>query len=1529
MFGNRRKRATSNPPLNGSNVNPSATTAAAQAFLKNRASNASLSSAAAAAALRSRPTTPTSVADVQTKRTMRRSGSTSSMGSSTSTSRPQLERRGSNSSMSERSFRDPSPNRAAQPVPSAVDAPPVPTIPQNIPTKSHRRAASLESPGLRVASPPPNKASGRGSSLGPTGTAQPPRAHGQRKSSLSSVSELTSIERPASRGSVNFSLPTSSRPTSPVRQRRLTSPSPQRPNQPRITSPTQQDLVYDPNTRSFLPAAEIHAIEQKLYDVANKPVKKMKRIAPQQATGTHLADGTIGGRPRGTAIDAMEAESSRAPVEQLRPTPAGAPISEPTPAPTPAPKKKKKKIVIVSDSDSDQASYAPNSSDNDSDAPRPASINGRLTKKPSIVREDQEREEEEDDTPQRTTASGSLPRLNTNPTRPISPTPAPRSNAGRGHGRGQASASATFAQERQHTRSASQPAPAPLDSTVAESIAPRAAKVSVRGGRVQSVSPARTPHFAITPENLQVKHQPPPRSISPRKSALKTPSTPRGPSPSDGDSSAIGQATSETSEELSVPRKKANRVSFDDGNVTVGQAASSVATDSPLVQSPQVKRPWYSIARGRKKDTAIVDDQDDEIMKPRPALPSFGSVRQKKEKPQEEKERTLVKPVESVEYTEPPASTILTTPTDEVEDQHIGQSNDYLAGSILSQDAALRNAANISKSREPLPPQVLTVEGDGFDSETNSSVTSLAIQDSPLVAAKIESGNSAPIADDVETSRDFATSIAEEGENGGANGAVPTISVLQPTPTLEETIAKLEWPNMPGGWRNSNSLSDSSASQGREEETPAIIEHHVTDASPADVGIAEPGPSTPRSGSPVLGEIAAENLHLHDTPAIAEETDESDASVYSDAAEDLSDGEGDGFMSLDAVVESPVVPSSRGFVDLPAPDSPTPKAVKERAYKQSQPSRPNSEPDHDEGWEKAQEYWKSLSVDKKRQLEEEARAEAERSGSDTEVEAKPIPKPKKKKVKVTPVTVPEQRQPVHNERTYMITPGQKAGPNGHGPVIRSSMRAEPPSSASDTHIRKSMRAQDLKRSSLRAAEPAEPKGALQKKTRPMSYPAPQKGEFVPDPAVVDALMNKMSRAAAAAAPAPATGKKTTRPASTQGPPPSLRRRGSGDSDSSFKRVRSGSTASDIPSFRRSMRGPNEANNRGRDSPVGSGRFSMRSLSPTGSMARRPFNSGGSSAANSNPTHMRMSMRSGSGPAPTLRQNAPAPSRAKSPLRLGFGRSSSSKPSKQRAAPKRSSRFADSSDEDEGPSGFRSRFADSDDSDGDIPLPRQSGLTSKSMRADAPSSAPVRSIPKLTGAEDGDSSDLPDSDEEKKSPTLTQNGVRRSGSGRGAIGLGSTSTTTTTVSAPGRPPNQRKGSIMSILRRKKADPISKVRKSEAESAARRDTPLERSKSDLDAIRHGGQSPRLQKRNPMSRENSSSWPLPKDSGILGEDGRPVTADAVGAGGIRPDLGDRRNTTSGLSEVDVAGVTANLKEVRKKKKFGALRRMFRLDD
>lgn len=331
------------------------------------------------------------------------------------------------------------------------------------------------------------------------------------------------------------------------------------------------------------------------------------------------------------------------------------------------------------------------------------------------------------------------------------------------------------------------------------------------------------------------------------------------------------------------------------------------------------------------------------------------------------------------------------------------------------------------------------------------------------------------------------------------------------------------------------------------------------------------------------------------------------------------------------------------------------------------------------------------------------------------------------------------------------------------------------------------------------------------------------------------------------------------------------------------------------------------------------------------------------------------MRSSYDGTPSLRNKPPGKKTG------GFGRPAPPK-AKQKPTRRLASRFADSSDEEEDRPTFQSRFNDSSDDDEPAPPPPAGGRTMRN-------NAPVRGIPKRSGVEDGDSSDLPDSDDEKatspglklskrqngnsaqtkEGATLASGSLRRSGSGRGTI-----SSPTAPDFAPTRPNHSRRGSFMSILRRKKPDSGSRVRKSDAESPARRDTPLERSKSDLQALRsEPAQSPRLQKRHPMSRENSNSWPLPAGTpapkpqslltGTEGEDERPFTAD--GANGVvggekgelstngdsRPDIGTRRYTATGLAGVDIVGVNGGAAEekARKKKKFGKLRKMFRLDD
>lgn len=1505
-------------PLNNTNANPNAATAAAQAFLKNQASSASLASAAAGAALRSRPTTPISVADVQTKRTIRRAESNSSVGSSRNGSvrgqRPELQRRTSSGSMTDRTFRDSSPSGH---VPSAHDAPPVPVIPRNL-SNSHRRTASLEAP-MRMTSPPPNVANGRGSSLGPGNTAPSPRRNGQRIQSLSSVPELNGLQR-SDRGSVNFSLPSRSGSASSIHYRELTYNFPQR-QQPRITSPANQNLVYDPNTRSFLPYADILAIEerQRVQHAASLPVKKKKRDGPAKATGSHLTDRTMGSKPRGTAIDDLEAAKSSLQHEPLT-TKKPAALQEaekPAPIPEPAatPKKRRpKKVAVASESGGEQVSYTANSSDNDSDFVR-RTTNSRsvtpLVKKPSVVREEREREEEEDETPAKTARleGGS---------RTFSPSPLPRSNAGRNFSRHKSPSPSLDTPERQSTASPNQqpvsvPKINPIEPTRDEGLT---ANGNGKGNRLQSVSPSRTAHFAQSPDNLVVRHNPPGRSVSPRKSALKQLSN------SSRDQSPMGSDNG--TNDLQLPsRKKAHRVSFDETNVMVGEAAGLIDTNSPITQSPQVaKRNWFSLGgRGKKKDTSANDDNDDEIMQPRPVLPSFGSVRGSNPRREPVEERKLIKPADPFGIDTPlpsiPSSPQVTDQTNDELETSIGQSNDHVVGAVFSQDAASKHEANISKSREPLPPQVTSVEGSGYHSDSDSTISTLTdskpedeimfpVSEPPSEPVEFDSGSVLP-------------ESRSESEVADVNVDGPQILLTQPTPILEDKNRQ-GWFDMPGGFPLS-SISDSEHDD--QDEVPKIVEHQVTEPTPAMVGIAEPFDG-PQPGSPVVGAIAFENSIQHEI--IQEEEEDSDTSgVYSDAAEDLSDFEGDGFLSLDAVVESPNIDNTPGLAISTPPESPTIHLAKQRAYQRSGLSETPYQPQMDEGWDKAQEYWKSLSEDKKRRLEQEARDETE--DSDSTIEAKPVPKPKKKKmVAVLPAEVPILQQPkpkTRSDRTYQIQPGTKAGKDGYVPAMRSSMRAEETSTtqAPDTHMRRSMRGQGSMRGSLRGDQHPEPKGALQKKSRPVSLPST--GEIRPDPAAVKMHIRALSAASASAA-----AKKAPTPAAP------LRRRGSADSDSSFKRAR----PAEVTTFRRSMRGSNEQASYDRPtSPISSSRFSLRSMSPTESQNRRPFSAGPAPVS----TQMRRSMRNSQDNGPSLRNNKPE--RTKSPIRLpGFGRSSSAKPAKSKPVPKRSSRFVDSSDEEDSAPAFRSRFVDSSDDDDEPPLPK-----STTMRGSMRASQPLRGIPRQSGIDDGDSSDLPDSDDEKSpvavasrlaktrqnglaSPKIEPPAIKRSGSGREAL----SPTYTANVTAP-RPQQSRRGSLMSILRRKKPDDLAKVRKSDAESPARRDTPLERSKSDLMAVKRSESynsisgrplSPKLQKRNP-----SATWPLPLTSPTPQDEeqeGRPFTSDAAGGvsgGEERPDLGTRRFTDSGLNAISVNGAGAP----KKKKKFQALRRMFKLND
>ncbi len=329
---------------------------------------------------------------------------------------------------------------------------------------------------------------------------------------------------------------------------------------------------------------------------------------------------------------------------------------------------------------------------------------------------------------------------------------------------------------------------------------------------------------------------------------------------------------------------------------------------------------------------------------------------------------------------------------------------------------------------------------------------------------------------------------------------------------------------------------------------------------------------------------------------------------------------------------------------------------------------------------------------------------------------------------------------------------------------------------------------------------------------------------------------------------------------------------------------------------------------------------------------------------------------------------------------------------------RDSRFADSSDEEGGlsASGFRSRFEDSSDEEDAPPPPLSMPKTVRS--AAGPASQQRRYQPTSAGAalpeedeEDEDADLLASSDEEKPSGVGTESsrkthvadGIRRSGSGRGTLvapadaGAG--------AFMDNRPSTSKRRSFMSSLLRKRPDSRGKIFRPEVmDSAARRDTKLERSAGKLRDIRGstGGEdvdeygedleqmisprtlpaSPKLQKRVASHPVASEAWALPGrkqqnaaglgevgDAGLhLGEESvgefnslpheddlpalrRPTTSGNIGTrtlsgpmGTIQSGFLQRRVASTGVLSID-AGMDGTGK---KKKKFGALRRMFKLD-
>ncbi|CAK7273869.1 hypothetical protein SEPCBS57363_005869 [Sporothrix epigloea] len=1857
MFGARRKgKKQQYTPPTAATVDPGAATAAVSAF--------KLSSAAAATALKTLPAPPTDVGAVQTKRTMRRSSSVSTEGSRralspipsirqalrlgsgrntregavTPTSVPTLRRRDSSSSMmsmssmSERTFRSPSPHGSRTAALTAATASPNGSTnsKHGTPVNAAGTAAAMaagrsnaaasgntgggfSSRSRSVPPPPPvpiipkhvienlpkqqtQKQSRRSTTLG--FVQQPLRLASQKQKDNQSswfrsgtVGDIDSVrtsdipmdingyaqqpERPGSRSSLqNFSYPSRQRlgspPPSPTHTRASAAavPAAALPSSPpsvqtvaRSTStdriPTQQPapslttpaaarrsasasrvvdrstyvpdmtLIYDPNSRRMVPRAELLMVEQYVRDASEKPLKQQREKKQRQSTataslaGSHLAQGTMT-HAHGSAAPLNRAEvqyatkeSPSQPLTQQR-SPKTNQVQAPevyrSPPPERQPAVRTEAIqpkVITQQVDGDNlsresaqplpalsTSTSPSSSsmsslqtasslDNGGFDGSLVTENGRhiLSKRPSVVHEEPDLEEKEEQ------QRNHKQILQANPQKRLSTAAAVIDAAGLHTARNDLDAVPTS-----HGLHYDEHAAAHKEQE-----------------RTQSNSPVRTARFSpIVGSTLTARrHSPPPRPISPLKSALKHPG-PRDTSPSDSASevnlpSTAGDATQ-------TNRKKANRVSFDDKAVVLSQspllsspprspglsplpgASEAPQSSHSAHQPPSRSRSWFTnIGRGKKKGdhAASGGDDDDLVMKPRPALPSFGSVREKSP-PAQREERPLVRPVSESQPNRPPSAS--TAPP-----ESYSASADHTNGLIIGAERQIpqhgaRNTANTSRYRESLPPIAMTADGSGdlsdgagVSSDDDEDAVDAVEQHSPIVL-RFDEEQETTIPTPLDETITSSVGVLNDGDKS-TNTFGPSSGIERPERKLLATaVSHTSQENQPSvrvtelaeGEAFDEQADDMPSVSAEAAGTPSIKGSPVrplfdvpgtfpldsesggsTKSSPTHASFAaadgsnQPIPTRQNAFEP----ITQNDDHLYSPqmpatvfathmPTLHEETslrnepmcdDDSDSEVFSDAYEDLSDIEGDGFLSLDAVVDSPIVPdltrspfAASSFAGSPSRKFEAPKSTPPPPSKKIPPEAsiddssaaaanttflpeaavggamigmaavattamnrhlnggPPADPENEEDWEKIKAFWRGLSTEKRAQLEKEAKEEAATEGDLEDESAATDKKPRRKKSvekRVAEKKAIQELKPTRNEAAAAAIAHRSQEPAATR--IRRSMRDNAPvanSGGSDTVPRASSQLDTNQKERTASTFPA--KAAAIAGTRPA--PSKMHSRALSTDSSASSFQGKSGVVSLL--------------------PSSLRRRGSDSSESSFERFRSNSIGASsggtagVSSFRTSMRSEAKTSaapsNSNKDSANHrSSRFSLRSLSPTGSTTLH-------ASTESSPTHFRKSMRDGavspgftsmnakrmSSPpslaSSTLRKSAAADSgggffslgkkrgskllqRSKDQSgggKLGqdrfdssddedddlFGPNRNFKKGAATTADRRNasaggpfrSRFVDSSEEDEVFSSSRTMGARKNNKDRVVPKTLRSGSDMRGASAisagpsTALSPAPAESFDEdeERGAKNARSPAGPSVSSSVGKDNSTTN-LRRSRSGRGQIVPASPVYLSTSAGATAglndsmATPTRRSSSIMAVLRRKKNDnPVSPTsvsngasgnkiqRATLVDSAARRDTQLERSSRELAAVRsnsRGSQGRRAM--NGVGDEtlhvDSDDEPDSDDDHVPATDSWPLREPSVN--------GVRKNAqANGNAQMDIS-------TDKKKKKFPGLRRMFRLDD
>jgi serine/arginine repetitive matrix protein 2 len=1400
----------------------------------------------------------------------------------------------------------------------------------------------------RAMSPTLRSPSGRGAGMDSKRVAHPPqKTMAQRDTNLANINEL---DRTDSRGSTNFSYPLTARPNSP----------------PLKSSALMQSRWAPSPPLDGISPAEAEAARQGVYDSSQQPVKKKKKkVARGAAESSHLASGTTGFR---TIVTPQKTQSP----------PTVEPLANPEEAETAPVKKDKKKMVSYpASSDVNKRPMSPGfSSDSDTTpekAPKRAQrASGILQKQPSLVREDWEGE-------QGSNMQGAPATNQQDLTMSPAESPAPTVTSTKPSAA--VAVSQTIDDVAMEPKRLAQKAPSPAAdvhipaSSTPQSAAkeyPDAGRSTPQGSRQTSLSPSRSKTRFSTKLSSDLtterKHEPLPRSVSPVKSAMKHhSSSAQEASPIEGTVPGAWRRASATPSEASdntsmasdqgltpLPKKKKPaQVSFREGAEIVG-ISQTAATDSPVLASPQhkdaAKKGWF----GSKSPLGTIPAEDDmeEVMKPRPVLPSFGSIRGKIRPGDAPQQRTpsttlhdpapLPRSANGYNNALMASSSEASTPSFVATDT--SASSDHAIGSIIAQESAhsrLPNGIHNKSLPLPLPPEVTSVEGTGYASDTSESIYSNEDRTPHVVDEKPEATD--PIVSATNTS---AASSGHEAIK--AAESVPTIAVQPATPAIGQIEQDDMLVSVPGGFPVS---AESLQSTSQEPST----QQRSSEATSAGLGIAEPlpreqvvsQPPAPLARTPLSDPLRKRDKEESDEESIAGE------SIYSDAEEDLSYMDGDGFGSINAIVESPIVKPPVKLITTP-PESPLVRLPPSQTTKPATGSRAES-------WEQSQAHWSGIAQqhrqDKDQPTDTARQPESSQlrdSGLNSTPSQSPKPKTKKKKkhlnlsgaAEIAPevlASMDARQTSTQQTATHPAASSSRGTPIDHGATpARTSMRTSTkaaPGVEESPRFRRSMRSGP---SSAGLSEPqipveaspgtSKPKGALQKKHIPSTASGLSATE-----AAADVRASEKQRNTNTAKPPPEPqGSTASAQTSRPGKPYRLQRTFSIDSDSSssFRKRRKGITASDGKyTMRRSMRdGPStEARPTIQPtSPQFADRKGIRSLSP---INRRPFSPAGGQ------TTMRSSMRTSFDASPRTLRNQEGHQRSSSAF-AGFGKS---RPKSAAGLPsKLKSRFADSDDEDApSPKIFRSRFEDSSDEE---PEPVKF--------------RPVRGIPRKI--DEGDSTDLEDSSDIEKqmgkpnatsaaANTSTENGVVKGGD------------------AALSPTKEKKSFFGRFRSKKEKEQTPKLSKAGLESSVQTQahldqarTKIERAKSpepekssELKSAKSPERSilkspsspaPGGQRRLTPHRATSDqytpqripteSWPLPPKT-ESGDGDRPYTADGV-VNPSPPAVTGNEDKSGTLQRHDTAstvrtagGTPVYSERTGKKKKFPMLRKVFGLYD